>query len=82
MPFVKQEKRPELDKIYDAMCEANIVADGDLNYVLYKYAKHELRFSYNNLKNFIAELRECGAQIRSDFLVPYERIKKQENGDV
>ena len=82
MPFVTPDKKPNLDKVYDAMVEANIQADGDLNYILYKYAKYQLKFSYNNLKNFIAEMRECGAQIRSDFLVPYEKLKKEENGDV
>ena len=82
MPFVLKNKRPQLDKVVQAMVDAEIQADGDLNYVLYKFAKYCLNPSYGVYKNYIGELRECGAQIRSDFLLPYERVKEEENGAV
>ena len=82
MPFIKKENRMRFNKVYQAMIDAGVNADGDLNYILYKFAKHQVAPSYNNYKNFMAELTECANQIRNDFLVPYEKIKKEENGDV
>lgn len=82
MPFVPQERRPELDKVYQAMIDAGVNADGDLNYILYKFCKYQVIPSYNNYKNYYGELSECAKQCRNDFLVPYEKKKKEENGDV
>lgn len=82
MPFVVQEKRLELDKVIEIMKEVGIKADGDLNYILYKFCKYEIKPSYNNYKNFFGELTECVEQCRHDFLVPYEEEKRKENGDV
>ena len=82
MPFVEDHKRPELDKVYQAMVDAGINADGHLNYILYKFCKFQVIPSYNNYKNFFGELTECVAQCRNDFLVPYEERKRAENGDV
>ena len=82
MPFVLKEKREKLDKVYQAMLDAQIQADGDLNYILYKFAKYQITEGYGNYKNYMAELNECAEQIRDDFLVPYEKRKKLENGDV
>ena len=82
MPFVIKEKRPNLDKVYQAMIDAGIKADGDLNYVLYKFVKYQITEGYGNYKNYMAELNECAEQIRNDFLVPYEKRKEFENGGV
>ena len=82
MPFVEPKNRPELDKVYKAMIDAGIKADGDLNYILYKFCKYQVDPSYNNYKNYFGELTECVAQCRQDFLVPYEKMKKVDNGDV
>ncbi len=82
MPFVPEEKRPQLDKVYQAMVDAGINADGDLNYILYKFCKYQVIQSYNSYKNYHGELLECAAQCRSDFLLPYERVKEDENGPV
>lgn len=83
MPFIEsKERRKELDKVYDAMVLADVKADGDLNYILYKFCKYNIATRYNILKNYLGELHECEAQCRNDFLVPYEIKKKIENGDV
>lgn len=82
MPFVNKVKRPRLDKVYKAMIDAGIKADGDLNYILYKFCKYRVIPSYNNYKNYLGELSECAEQCRNDFLVPYEKMKKRVEGDV
>ena len=83
MPFLEDKKRKkELDKVVTAMSKAEVKADGDLNYILYKYCKYMIPKSYNSYKNFLGELHECECQCRNDFLVPYEKEKRNENGDV
>ena len=82
MPFVKEEVRKKLDIVYESMIDADIKANGDLNYILYKFCKYRISPSYNSYKNFLGELNECACQCREDFLIPYEKIKKEENGDV
>jgi hypothetical protein len=82
MPYVRKERRPELDFVVDSMARADINADGDLNYVLFKYCKKFVKPSYNNYKNFIGELNETIAEIRRRMLAPYEDEKIKENGDV
>lgn len=82
MPYVKQELRPFLDLIVKEMERHSIKANGDLNYVLFKYCKENVAPAYGNYKNFIGELNECAAEIRRRFLVPHEKKKIEENGDV
>ena len=83
MPFIESKKRrKELDKVVSAMAKAEVKADGDLNYILYRYCKYIISKSYNSYKNFLGELHECECQCRNDFLVPYEEKKRKENGDV
>jgi len=72
--------------------------DGNINYILFKYAKYHIRPSYNNYKNFMGmiyeatekalptifknEYRESAEWIRIKLLIPYEEQKIIENGDV
>jgi len=81
MPYIKPEKRKEMDEIVDLM-NKKVKADGDLNYILYKFCKNHVQPSYNNYKNFCGELMECAAEIRRRILAPYEDSKIKENGDV
>jgi len=81
MPYVKQWKRPNLDRVVFEMQAAGIKADGDLNYILFKFAR-TLEPSYNNLKNYRAELRETADEIGRRLLAPYEDTKIIDNGDV
>lgn len=82
MPYVEQERRPDLDVIVKLMKEKNIKANGDLNYILVKYCKEYVDASYNNFKNYKGELSEAADWIGEIFLKPYEFIKRDENGDV
>jgi len=65
-----------------AMADVGVVADGDLNYILYAYFIRNLNTSYNNLKNYMGELNECAEELRRRLLVPHEDKKIIENGDV
>jgi hypothetical protein len=82
MPYVTMKRRNELNKIIELMEERDIKADGDLNYVLFAYAKYSIPASYNNYKNYIGELNETIAEIRRKILSPYEEIKEKENGPI
>lgn len=82
MPYIPSDKRPQKDKVVDAMIKAEVVVDGDLNYILYKYCKYHYPHSYNNLKNFCGELRQCATEIERRILSKYEDEKILENGEV
>jgi len=82
MPYVKKEKREYLDPIIEEMRRSSVVADGDLNYILYTYCKRHIKPSYNNYKNFCGELRQCATEIERRILGPYEDEKIKENGDI
>ncbi len=82
MPYIKQSERPRCDLVIEQMQESDIKANGDLNYILFKYCKENIQPSYNNYKNYIGELQETVAEIRRRLLAPYEDAKIEENGDV
>lgn len=82
MPYVEKEKRAELDKIVLLMEDTNIIANGDLNYVLYAFCKRYINPSYNAYKNYCGELRQCATEIERRLLAEYEDEKIFENGDV
>ncbi len=82
MPYIKQEDRPDKNDVYEMMISANVVANGDLNYILFKFCKYQVEPSYNNYKNFCGELRQCATEIERKILAPYEDQKIIENGDV
>jgi hypothetical protein len=80
MPYIKKEDRPSKDRVVDVMIKENIVANGDLNYILFKYCKYYIPKSYNNLKNYCGELRQCATEIERRLLAEYENLKEKENG--
>jgi hypothetical protein len=82
MPYIKQDRRPDCDKVVAMMKLIQVVANGDLNYILYKFCKENIDPSYNNYKNFCGELRQCATEIERRLLGPYEDEKAKENGDV
>ncbi len=82
MPYIKQERRPLMDEVLEAMHYAGVNADGDLNYILFKFCKEQVIPGYNNYKNFCGELRQCATEIERRILAPYEDKKIEENGDV
>ena len=82
MPYIKGERRLVVDDVLQLMVDAEIKADGDLNYLLYKYCKYHITPSYNNYKNFCGELRQCATEIERRILAKYEDEKRDDNGDV
>lgn len=81
MPYIKQEVRPLMDRVVEAMVKAGVTANGDLNYILYSFCKYYVPESYNNYKNFCGELRQCATEIERRILASYEDKKIKENGD-
>ena len=82
MPYIKQEDRYDMDVVVEFMKGSKVKPDGKLNYILYKFCKETVEPSYNNYKNYIAELTECTEEIRRRILSKYEDEKIKENGDV
>ena len=136
MPYVKQERRPALDKVVDELVNAvlkkgdielfllnianfsnsnywfecrikraaeesykvDVKPNGDINYILFKYCKYNIKPSYNNYKSFMGdiyaamasmkqgefkdEFRESAEWIRIKILTPYEEEAIKRNGDV
>jgi hypothetical protein len=82
MPYIKQDRRDTCDRVVVEMDQVRVKADGDLNYILYKYCKYHVQPSYNNYKNFCGELRQCATEIERRILAAYEDEKIEENGDV
>lgn len=82
MPYIKQERRKECDLVVDKMKDIHVVADGDLNYILYKLCKDTVVPSYNSYKNFCGELRQCATEIERRILAKYEDEKIKSQGDI
>ena len=82
MPYIKPTQRKDMDKIVNLMNKLEVLADGDLNYILFKFCKYHITPSYNNLKNFCGELRQCATEIERKLLADYEEKKEKENGKV
>ncbi len=82
MPYIKTDRRRDMDEIVDLMIKKGVKIDGDLNYVLFKFCRDGVVPSYNGYKNYIGELHECAAEIRRRMLSPYEDTKIVINGDV
>ncbi len=82
MPYVAKERRKVLDNVVRAMLDGEVCADGDLNYILFKFCRYHVVPGYNNYKNFCGELRQCATEIERRILGPYEDSKIVENGDV
>ena len=82
MPYIPEDKRLAMDLVVESMVDAGVEANGDLNYILYKFAKYHVEAGYGNYKNFLGELNEAAEEIRRRLLVPYEDEKITENGDI
>jgi len=82
MPYIRVTRRAQMNKIVKLMVEEDVKANGDLNYILFKFCKYFVSPGYNDYKNFIGELRQCATEIERRLLAPYEDTKREENGDV
>jgi len=82
MPYIEPKRRKKMDLIVNLMMELNVLADGDLNYVLYAFCKRAVVPSYHNYKYYCSELDQCITEIKRRLIGPYEDKKKKQNGDV
>ena len=82
MPYIPKWRREILDPIVNMMADKVVGGDGDLNYVLFKFAKYHVPHNYNSIKNYCAELNECANEIRRRILAPYEDERKNEHGEI
>ncbi|KKM84740.1 hypothetical protein LCGC14_1296080 [marine sediment metagenome] len=102
MPYIKQERRPDLDKVVDELVNAvlkkgdielfllnianfsnvnywferrikraveesykvDVKPNGDINYILFKYCKYNVKPSYNNYKSFMGEIYAAMASMK------------------
>lgn len=84
MPFIKRKYRHVLDDILDD-AEFDLIPDGKLNYFLCCLMLRRRKIegeSYAFYKNFIAELRDAADEISDLYKLPYEKKKRDENGDI
>lgn len=82
MPYIKKVDREGPNEVVAELQHQQIKANGDLNYILFKFFKESIPKDYNSVKNYLGELDEVRVEIRRRFLGPYEDKKKKENGDV
>lgn len=82
MPYIKQRERELMDLVVRALADADVRANGDLNYILFAFCKRHVDLNYNSLKNYIGELRQCATEIERRILGPYEDDKIKTNKDV
>jgi hypothetical protein len=84
MPFIPKEDRRILDEILDD-AEFDLIPDGKLNYFLCCLMLRRRKIegeSYAFYKNFIAELRDAADEISDLYKLPYEKRKREKNGDI
>ena len=84
MPFIPRKDRHILDEILDD-AEFDLKPDGKLNYFLVALMLRQRKIkgeSYAFYKNFIAELRDAADEISDLYKLPYEKKKREENGDI
>lgn len=82
MPYIPKEKRLVMNRVVTEMERVGVEANGDLNYILYKFCVRNVAPGYGNYKNYCGELDQCVTEIKRRLLAPYEDTKISENGDV
>jgi hypothetical protein len=87
MPYIKQERRAQLDQSIETLVyslrQMNWTA-GDLNYCFYRLMKRIFihRPEYQTLNDFRGALGNTWDEFYRRVAVPYEKRKQKLNGDV
>lgn len=84
MPYIKQERRIELDEKMNELFHENLNV-GELNYVISRLIKNLMNKNILNYQfcNGIIGVLECAKQEFYNRVVsPYETVKISENGDL
>lgn len=82
MPYIKPERRAELDPIIDQFPELKV---GDMGYVFARIVHRFIEdngMSYATLSAAAATLSDCRTEFERQVIAPYEDKKKNENGAV
>lgn len=84
MPYIKNKDKREMhDVIMDL--RQYILSKGDLNYAICELVGRIILddiISYTEISKWISAVHDAEEELRRRILVPYEEIKKSENGDV
>ena len=80
MPFIKQEKRPDLDEWLSKI--PRVLDNGDLTYIVYKLMRMTGASNFDEHSDCLKVMLCAMLQYWSDDLHPYEAKKKEDNGDV
>lgn len=87
MPYIKQDKRPEIDKLVDPLI-LHLKSlpleeqDGSLNYAITKILKRLYPQKYFHLNRALGVLSAAGKEFYRVVVGPYEDEKIKENGQV
>ncbi|MDO8517414.1 MAG: hypothetical protein Q7S33_04810 [Nanoarchaeota archaeon] len=87
MPYIKQEKRKELDALVDeTIAKINALDDKDkdgcINYMFTRILKNTYSQSYFNYNRIMGVLECVKQEFYRRVIGPYEDLKIKENGDV
>lgn len=84
MPYIKSNDRNKFDGLLLEVSD-NIMSKGDLTYCLYRLCTNVLNHgdvNYTTLSTTMSCLEDAKLEWYRSKVVPYEEIKKLENGDV
>ena len=86
MPYINKEDRTP-DMLNSISCLVNeIESKGDLNYTICQLTAELIRktggMGYTNVSNWIDGVHGAERELTRRLLIPYEKIKEDENGDV
>ncbi len=87
MPYIKQNDRPQIDKLIKPVVEylksrPVEAQDGDLNYLVTKIVKKVYPKKYFHYNRAIGVLTAIKDEFYRRVVAPYENEKIKENGDV
>ena len=88
MPYIKQERRKELDPLIEALSKELQKTDsvGDYNYtislLLHKLIIGRGRIRYKTINDVTGILGGVKTELDQNVFIPYEKKKKAENGSV
>ncbi len=88
MPYIPKERRKELDGLIEGLSEELRKTDsvGDYNYtislLLHKMIIGRGRLRYQTVNDIIGILGGVKTELNENIFIPYEKIKRSENGPV
>jgi len=91
MPYIPQEKRPEIDRVLDDLHHVlvGLEADddsnnmeGNMNYLITRLLRKVYGTSYSEINAAVGMLECCKLEHYRTIAVPYEIQKLHDNGDV